>query len=73
MYSHSSTCKKRIVEQMQDDPEYRWLMKRHNLHQELGEVEILTKEQLNEKRHNMRRVTTWDMVKDQRKQCSEDS
>ena len=56
IYSHSNTCRKRIVEQKQDDPEYRWLMKTHDLHQEFGDVEMLTKEQLNEKRHNVNRV-----------------
>ena len=41
---------------MQNDPEYRRLMHKHEWHQEVGDVEILTEEQVNERRHNVNKA-----------------
>ena len=52
-YNHSTVCRERIKAEMQNDPEYRRLMHKHEVHQEAGDVEILTEAQINERRHNV--------------------
>ena len=52
-YNHSMACRTRIKAEMQQDPEYRRLMYKHEVQQEAGNIEILTEAQVMEKRHNV--------------------
>ena len=55
-YNHNTACRTRILEEMRSDPEYRRLMYKREPHQEAGELEILTEEQVAERRHNVQRA-----------------
>ena len=52
-YNHNTTCRARILEAMREDPEYRKPLYKHQPHQEAGDIEILTDEQVMEKRNNV--------------------
>ena len=52
-YNHSNVCRARIKAEMQNDPEYRRFMHKHEWHQDVGGIEILTEEQVKERRHNV--------------------
>ena len=41
---------------MKSDPEYKRFMQRHDIHQEVGDVELVTEAQLNDKRHSVSRA-----------------
>ena len=49
-YNHNMTCRTRILEAMRADPEYRRLMDQHELSQQAGDIEMLTVEQVVEKK-----------------------
>ena len=55
-YNHSAACRERINAEMQQDPEYRKLMHKHEAHHGAGDVEIFTEAQINERRHNLQKA-----------------
>ena len=69
VYSHSTTCRKRIVQKMKEDPEYRRLVQKHNLDQEPGELEMITEAQVRERRHNIQKAIL--TIEDNMKQVPE--
>ena len=55
-YNHNTSCRSRILEAMEDDPEYRQLVHKHVSQREAGDVELLTEAQIAEKRKNVLRA-----------------
>ena len=55
-YNHNPTCRARMLQAMRDDPDYRRLVHKHEPHQEAGDVEVLTEEQVSERKHNVKRA-----------------
>ena len=55
-YNHNTACRTRILEAMQEDPEYRRLAHKHTPQPQMRDVEALTEEQVAEKKHNLIRA-----------------
>ena len=55
-YNHSSACRERDKADMQNDQEYKRLMYKHEVHQEAGNLEMLTEAQVRERHHNVLRA-----------------
>lgn len=43
-YKHSATCRRRVIEEMMDDPEYRTLMQKHAKFEGASEFEVFSEE-----------------------------
>ena len=56
IYHHSGACRTRIIEHMRDDPEYRRLLEKHGYTMAMSNGDAMTKEQIQEKIHQMKKA-----------------
>lgn len=58
IYKHSDECRKRVVQEMQADPEYRKLMEKHGYALEICNMEIFSVAIVQEKEHQVQKAIT---------------
>ena len=68
-YHHSDECRRRIIEYMKDDPEYRRLLEGHGFTINTVQGEVFTKEQAQEKKHQVERAIQGIEMKERQQQC----
>ena len=56
MYHHSQAYRDRIIEHMKYDPEYRRLLEKHGFAMGINDMEGMTREQVQEKKHQIQRT-----------------
>lgn len=55
-HHHSNTCRARVVDFMKKDPEYRKVLQKHEQQREVGDLEVLIVEQMEEMRGCVRKA-----------------
>ena len=56
IYKHSEECRKREVQEMRTDPEYRRLLEKHGCTLDIHNMEIFTMENVQEKKHQIQKA-----------------
>ena len=68
-YHHSNNCRKRIIEHMKEDPEYRKLLEKHGFTLGMVQREVLSEAQMKEKQNQVQSAINEVERKERQNQC----